>query len=314
MAKGNVLKEKGDKNVKSTFKSRRKKKDAKVSTQKKEQKENKFFARLNQRKTKSIIGSILLLGAIYIFIACLSYLFSWKTDQNLILHTSFFDFIFSSPEIEVSNWLGKFGAWTAHLLMYKWFGISSFGFSFLCFLLGVRLLLNLHILPLKKTFLTTFVAIIWLSITLGLFTSQVSFMGGVFGYFTVVWLSSTFGFFGTFSLIIISLFIAIVALFNPDFKAIYNSYFAREKSIESDTEEAPNFYSNETNQKMQEVDEDKNDQSEIINAQVIDFTEKKNNLQKKRLLRLLQEIPSNFLLLKLKTILLQSKQRMKTFR
>lgn len=235
MAKGNVLREKGAK--------KEKKKQKKEKVKKERSPKKSLLQRLDQRKTKLISGAFFLLLSIYLFIAFASYIFNWQTDQNLILHTNFFEFLFSSPQIEVSNWLGKFGAWIAHLFMYNWFGIPSFGFSFLSFVLGVRLLLNIRILPLRRTFLITLIAMVWLSIFLGLFPTDGNYLGGAFGYAINLWLTSALGGFGAFLLVIVLLFVAIVALFNPDFKQLFSTYFGKEKKENMEEDGSNSFVS-----------------------------------------------------------------------
>lgn len=224
MAKGNVLKEK---NKKSSKKSTKNKEGFKLSG---------LYSKVDKRKAKSISGSILLLFSIYLFISFTSYLFTWKSDQNLILQTSFFDFMFSDTNVEVSNWLGKFGAWISHLFIYKWFGIASFAFSFLCFVTGTRLLLNIRLLPLRKTLLIGLVGIVWLSIFLGLFSAKVNYLGGTFGYVTNEWLTASFGSFGAFLLVLVLLFVAVVVLFNPDFKALFDKLLSRKEDSEENHE------------------------------------------------------------------------------
>jgi sensor histidine kinase YesM len=49
---------------------------------------------------------------------------------------SLLDFLFEENTEPVTNWLGKVGAWTSHLFIYRWFGISSFAFSFVIFIIG----------------------------------------------------------------------------------------------------------------------------------------------------------------------------------
>jgi S-DNA-T family DNA segregation ATPase FtsK/SpoIIIE len=224
MAKGNVLKEK---NKKSSKKPTKGKEGFKISG---------LYSKVDKRKAKSISGSILLLFSIYLFIAFTSYLFTWKSDQNLILQTSFFDFMFGDTDILVSNWLGKFGAWISHLFIYSWFGIASFAFSFLFFITGTRLLLNIRLLPLRRTLVIGLVGVVWASIFLGLFSSQVNYLGGTFGYITNEWLTASFGGFGAFLLVIVLLFVAVVVLFNPDFKAIFDKLLSRKDSSEESTE------------------------------------------------------------------------------
>lgn len=213
MAKSNVLKEKGKKKSKSSSKP------------KLNLRLDNLLEKVDQRKAKSISGSVFLLLSIYLFIAFLSYLFTWRIDQNYILQTSFWEFIFSGDEIFISNWLGKFGAWISHWFIFKGFGLSSFIFSLFLFVVGVRLLLNIKILPLKRTFVIGFASLIWFSIFFGLFSSKIHFLGGTFGFFVNDWLSKTLGDFGAVLFVLVLLFILVVSLFNPDFKALFIKYF-----------------------------------------------------------------------------------------
>ncbi|RFC53334.1 FtsK/SpoIIIE family DNA translocase [Brumimicrobium aurantiacum] len=237
MAKGNILKQKDKK---------KKKKASAISGKSKSL--SSLYAKVDRRKAKSISGAILLLLSIYLFIAFTSYLFSWTEDQDLITSKTFFNFIFESPDVEVTNWLGKFGAWTAHLFMFKWFGLASFAFSFLLLITGVRLLLNIRMLPLRRTYLITFIGVIWFSAFFGLMTSRVNYLGGSFGFATKEWLSSVLGLFGAILLILVLLFVAVVALFNPDFKAIFQNYFPK-KNLQSQTfnEDSENAFSSTSN-------------------------------------------------------------------
>ncbi|RYM33019.1 DNA translocase FtsK [Brumimicrobium glaciale] len=251
MAKGNVLKQKDKKKIKET-----------TAKSKNSRSFSSLYAKVDRRKAKSISGAILLLLSIYLFIAFTSYLFSWKEDQDLIISTTFFNFIFSSPDIEVTNWLGKFGAWTAHLFMFKWFGIASFAFSFLLLITGVRLLLNIRILPLRKTYLVTFIGIIWFSTFLGLMTSRVNYLGGSFGYAIKEWLTSALGLFGAILLILVLLFVAVVALFNPDFKAIFQKYFPKKENSTSADKNNNAFAHSEEEDDLDEEEIDEEDLEE----------------------------------------------------
>lgn len=243
MAKGNVLKER---NKKSSKKSTKSKEGFKLSG---------LYSKIDKRKAKSISGSILLLFSIYLFIAFTSYLFTWKSDQNLILQTSFFDFMFGDTNVPVSNWLGKFGAWVSHLFIYKWFGVASFAFSFLFFITGARLLLNIRLLPLRRTLGTGLVGIVWSSIFLGLFSANVNYLGGTFGFITNEWLTASFGGFGAFLLVLVILFVAVVVLFNPDFKALFDKFLSRKESSD-ENDEAENSMSVEDINIVNTIDED----------------------------------------------------------
>jgi DNA segregation ATPase FtsK/SpoIIIE, S-DNA-T family len=209
MAKGNVLKEK--------------KKEAPSKSEKSapKLKFTSLFAQVDKRKAKSITGALFLLLSVYLTIACLSYLFTWKTDQSVLSNNGFWEFMFSDTAIEVQNWLGKFGAWTSHVMIHAWFGIASFGFCFILFVAGVRLLFNIRIFSMKRTLLVASVSVVWVSLFLGLFSKSITFLGGTFGFYAREWLSASFGIFGAILFVVIALFVASVVLFNPDFKALF---------------------------------------------------------------------------------------------
>src|SRR5690554_3276721 len=255
MARGNVLKQK----------DKQKKKEASKKSSKKTS-FSSLYSKIDRRKAKSISGAILLLLSVYLFIAFTSYLFSWKADQDLIVSTSFFEFIFGESDVEVKNWLGKFGAWTAHLFMYRWFGIASFAFSFLMLVTGVRLLLNIKLVPLRKTYLVTFIGVIWFSIFLGLMSSQINYLGGTFGYATNQWLSSVLGVFGAVLLVLVLLFVAIVALFNPDFKALAQKYLPNKIKKSSAEDESGNAFATvnqeEELEEGEQIDEEEDSEEE----------------------------------------------------
>ena len=248
MAKGNTLKEKGKSKKKKV--SSKKKKGVSLSS---------IRSKIDRRKTKSITGAVLLLLSVYLFFALTSYLFSWKEDQDLVVSHSFFQFIFSDNQVEVQNWLGKFGAWVAHLFMYRWFGIISFVFSFLLFVTGIRLLLNIRWVPLRKTYLVSCIGIVWFSAFLGLISQEVNYLGGTFGYGSKLWLTSIFGSFGAVLLMLVLLFVAIVALFNPDFNALFQKYF---KSKETTSEALEDVDKENDNILVDTTDDDQNENDE----------------------------------------------------
>ena len=99
--------------------------------------------------------------------------------------------------------------------------------SLILFIIGFKWTLDIKLLPIKRTTLISFVAIVWFSLFLGFFSNYVNYLGGAFGYHFNTWLKFTVGSFGTFIFLIILLYILLVALFNPDFKAIFNNLMNR---------------------------------------------------------------------------------------
>ncbi|MBD3636472.1 MAG: DNA translocase FtsK 4TM domain-containing protein [Crocinitomicaceae bacterium] len=175
------------------------------------------------RRLNLTIGSFLTLFAVYQLLAFISYLFTWKVDQNLVINKGFFEFLFSGEEeIEIGNHLGKLGAWLSHKFIYDWFGLSSFLFPLMFIVVGLFLLFRVKILPIGRTIGHSVVGIVIISLCLGFVTTESSFAyGGTFGYEFNEWLKLTVGGFGAFLFLAVLSFITIVILFNPDFKKLW---------------------------------------------------------------------------------------------
>ena len=190
--------------------------------------------RFDKKKFKSILGVTMILFSFYFFLACVSYLFTWKEDQDRVLGKTLFSFLFESDENPVENWLGKFGAWSSHLFIYRWFGLSSVGLCVLMFISGVKILFNVVLLPLQKTYAVTILFMVWSSFFLGFFAEKINYLGGALGFHLNRWLTISIGPFGAFLLIAVLLYVILVILFNPNFKQFFGKLFNRK---ESDMEE-----------------------------------------------------------------------------
>lgn len=190
--------------------------------------------RFDKKKVKSTVGALLVLFSFYLFLACFSYIFTWTQDQDRVIDKGLFQFLFEEGEEPVSNWLGKFGAWTSHLMIFRWFGLSSFGIVFLLFISGVKILFNVTIAPIQKSYARVTLLMVWSSIFLGYFAGMVNYLGGSFGYYINQWLALSLGRFGSMILIGVLGYIVSVILFNPNFKALFDRFFG---SKEHDDEE-----------------------------------------------------------------------------
>jgi DNA segregation ATPase FtsK/SpoIIIE, S-DNA-T family len=179
-----------------------------------------FSNKLNDDRTRNIIGAIFLLFSIYSLLAYISYFFTWEIDQDRVLSKGMWEFIFDDDTEPVENWLGKMGAWLSHVFIHRWFGISSILFSFISFVIGTKLLLRLQLLPLGRLFAISSIGIVWFSIFLGFFVSTTSNLGGAFGFEINDWLKLSLGRFGAFLFILITGFAGTIVLFNPNINAL----------------------------------------------------------------------------------------------
>ncbi len=163
------------------------------------------------------IGFVLLISSISLFVAFLSYLFTGKADQSVVEGLGQSGLL--ELGIEAENWLGLYGALTSHYFIFRWFGISAFLIPPIFFLLGFRLAFKRDLLPLFSVFILSLFAGLWLSLLFGYLTLSVdgvtewSFLGGGLGYHLALLSHGLLGW-GTFLLLILSLFIFIIFFFN----------------------------------------------------------------------------------------------------
>jgi len=175
-----------------------------------------LFDFLKNERFQKVSGVFLLfIVTPYLLVAFISFLFTWEVDQDKVLG-SWFD-LFTS-DIKVSNWLGKFGAIVSHQFIHRWFGVASFLFVLLSFLVGVRIIYKVSLLPIRRMFKYSFFSIIWISVALGyIFDDSYYFFGGGFGYTVNYWLNLSVGNIGTGFLLFFSLISFLVIAFNISF-------------------------------------------------------------------------------------------------
>ena len=218
-------------------KKRPAKKSSKSKKSGKSKKGSSVFSKIDTQKLATILGTFFLLFSVFLFLSCVSYLFTWQQDQDKLINASFFDFIFNQSDVEVQNWLGKFGAWMSHMLIYNLFGITSIGLCFLMFLFGFKILFKKSLVAGGKAFSITMAFMLWGSLFLAFFSAEVHMLGGTFGFYANHWLLQTLGSIGTISLDLVLLYIIITLIFNPDYKAIFNYLFPKKEKIEGDIAE-----------------------------------------------------------------------------
>jgi DNA segregation ATPase FtsK/SpoIIIE, S-DNA-T family len=244
----------------------------------------KAFGFLKNKNFQRISGIVLIFTAIIMFFSFLSYLFTWKIDDN-IFKLSSSDILFNK-DIQVHNKLGRVGALLSHLFIKQWFGVSSFIFVLLFAQVGLRLL-GIKILSIKKTLFHSTWVIILLSSAIAyvLFKSEYILFGGSFGNIIAnEWLRSWFGGIGA----AIFLFLAIITYVTLRFKikwTIFDKFKSKKKEIgeedNSNNEEKKETNSiNTTNLNQEEENNNKIDLSNnkeeettpTENKNTVDFT------------------------------------------
>lgn len=176
---------------------------------------SRFKAFLTDERTHKVVGLVLILGSAFLVVAFVSFLFTWRIDQDLVGRP--WSEIFS-PQVRVENWLGKVGALTAHRFIHTWFGIAAFLIPLWSFLMGVRILLGTWILPPKRTAAWSAMTAFWLPALLGFFfRGELMFLGGGVGHTITHHLTGLLGEFGTGALIVFAAAAFAVVTFNLSF-------------------------------------------------------------------------------------------------
>jgi DNA segregation ATPase FtsK/SpoIIIE, S-DNA-T family len=172
---------------------------------------------LKDPRLKLAIGFFLLIAGVYLFLALLSYLFTWRADESVVkaLHDS--SMLESGQEAE--NWLGLYGAVISHYIIFRWFGVAAFFLPPLLFIIGFKMVFNRQLLRIFSFSVFSIFSGLWLCLLLGYMTmindgvSEWSFLGGGLGYHLAVVSDGMFGW-GTFLILIFSLFVFIIFYFN----------------------------------------------------------------------------------------------------
>jgi S-DNA-T family DNA segregation ATPase FtsK/SpoIIIE len=140
--------------------------------------------------------------------------------------------------------MGRMGAGLSMLLIKNGFGIASFLFLYLFFLIGFRLVFGIPLLSFKKALRHSLFGIVWLSFTLGFFLrgAKASVLGGVFGYELSTWSIGVLGKVGSFILLLFALISFLILEFN--FHRLFQKQISEEE-LDEEAETAINEYKTE---------------------------------------------------------------------
>ncbi|MEY2811084.1 MAG: hypothetical protein RI991_79 [Bacteroidota bacterium] len=174
-------------------------------------------ALVKDERTHKILGSVLLFFSFFLFVAFASYLFTWNEDQDKVRNMG--AKILMPNELEISNQLGSLGAYTAYIFFEYGFGIASFLFCSLFFVVGVNVLFGRKVFSIARNIRYILMGLVVISVSASFFMPNATFnWGGAVGKFSSTWLKGVIGWWGTFSIISLSLFSYFIWRFNPVFK------------------------------------------------------------------------------------------------
>ena len=172
------------------------KKGKEDSDKKSSSKTSKRTSIFKDERIKFVAGILITGFAVYLFIAFISYLFSWKTDLSFDTTN-----VISGSDVQVKNWSGKSGFWLSKIIINKGFGLASFFIPVIFAVIGLYLL-NLRSLKVWRLTTKLALATVILSLTLSFIFGQAkgflgSGPGGAHGYLITQWMNSFMGMIGT---------------------------------------------------------------------------------------------------------------------
>ena len=181
------------------------------------------------KQQRFVLGCLLVLFSIALLVAFISFYVNgqWQTDQSAVSQLD------DRSEV-VQNWLGKFGAYLADLLVYRGFGLASFVLVRLFFLTGMFLALELSLKKLKGIWFWDLFAIIIVSVLFGFFATSAPELGGTIGYELNLFLQDYIGKTGTLLTLLFGLIIYLIFKIKLSPEKIQSYFDSTKKEFKSE--------------------------------------------------------------------------------
>nr|WP_315252629.1 DNA translocase FtsK [uncultured Flavobacterium sp.] len=205
----------------------------KETLDKKKESESKGLKSLQFTKQHRIVlGALLVLFSVALLVAFVSFFIYGQIDQSAVSELA-------DREEAVQNWLGKFGAYLADLIIYRGFGVASFLFVRLFFLTGMYLALDLSIKKLKGTWFWDLFAIIIISVLFGFFATSVPELGGTIGYELNLFSQDYIGKTGTLLVLVFGLILYLIFKIQVSPEKLQSFFESTKKEINEDMANRP---------------------------------------------------------------------------
>ena len=178
-------------------------------------------------RTHKILGAFFLLIAFLLFVAFTSYLFTWQEDQSKVLKGA--KILLPSHDENVANMLGSSGAYFSHIFFRSGFGIASYLFCSLFFIVGINLFFGRKLFSISRNIKYVIAGLIIISVAASFIMQGRSFAwGGAVGDMINEWLQQLIGNVGTAAVLLVAGLCYIIWRFNPVFKIEKKNYLKEE--------------------------------------------------------------------------------------
>jgi S-DNA-T family DNA segregation ATPase FtsK/SpoIIIE len=179
---------------------------------------------LNDRRFQLTVGLFLLLVSVFVFVACVSYLFTGKADQSVVESAGVEGIVESGRE--AANWMKLWGAYASHYLIFKWFGIAAFLIPPFLFILGYKVVFGKALINLSRALIFVVFFLVWISLLMGSLikgatgVTEWSFFSGGLGYELAIILDNLLGF-GTLLFLVFTFLVFVIFFF--DIRTIFST-------------------------------------------------------------------------------------------
>ncbi len=172
---------------------------------------------VKDERTHKIGGTLSLLICLLLFVAFTSYLFTWRQDQDKVFNGA--SILDPSTDIRTENLLGNLGAYISHQFFYNGFGIASYLFCTLFFVIGINGLAGRKIFSIWRNIRYLIAGLIFFSVAASFVFPASQFpWGGAVGDVSSEWLTRFLGWLGTAALLTVAGFAYFIWRFNPVFE------------------------------------------------------------------------------------------------
>jgi len=184
-----------------------------------------ILAFLKSRQTQTILGIFLVLFALFLVIAFISFFFNWQEDQSTIAKLA-------NKTVTSKNLLGKIGANLSHFFIYNGFGIAAFIIAFQLFLTGAYILLKRKLSKIIISWNWALLTILWLAVSFGFLHQKYALLSGIIGFEINDFIQTFIGKTGLVILLVFLLFTYLVIRY----KVTFDTYLENLKTKRAERE------------------------------------------------------------------------------
>lgn len=193
-------------------------------------------------RRQEILGTLIMLFGLLIAVSCMTYS---PADNIIVSEKSFIELFFPFDSERISNAVGPVGAWLAYLIVHSFLGYPSILLTVILLLWGYTIFRK-H--PLDSVLIPT-IHLVWITgisaTILGRLQHsplnlELERWSGLYGDIVAHWLFSTLGWFGSWLMLAIILFIGLIMIIDSDiqswFDRVEKSWTSTIKSIKEQRE------------------------------------------------------------------------------